>query len=175
MLRTLTFVAVWQQTNQPGHAQPFALAGRDELIEQNLGAVGEIAELRFPQRQRIRLGQRIAVLEAEHGFFRQHRIDDFETRLAVTEIVKRRVAFLVFLIDQHRVALREGAAFGILTRKPDPMRLAQQRTECERFGGRPIDPGAGLDRFAPIVEKAVQSAVQMEIGRQRGDLAADIL
>ncbi len=28
----------------------------------------EIAELRLPQRQRLRLGQSVAVLEAEHGF-----------------------------------------------------------------------------------------------------------
>src|SRR6516165_3248908 len=115
MLRSLTLIAVWQKTHEARHAQPFALTRRDELIDYDLGAIGEIAELRLPQRQRIRLGQRIAVFETEHGHFRQHRIDDFIARLSVAEMIERCVASFVLLIDQHRVALREGATLGILT------------------------------------------------------------
>ena len=61
------------------------LRSPDEMNWSNthLRAVGEIAELRLPQRQRIGLGERIAVFEAEHGLFRQHRVDDLEARLAV--------------------------------------------------------------------------------------------
>ena len=32
--------------------------------------------------KRVRLGERIAVLEAEHGFLREHRVDDLVARLA---------------------------------------------------------------------------------------------
>jgi hypothetical protein len=46
---------VRQQADEARHAQPLALARRDELVEHHLRAVGEIAELRFPQRQRVRL------------------------------------------------------------------------------------------------------------------------
>ncbi len=53
MLRPLPFIAMRQQADEARHAQPFALAGRDELVEQHLRSVGEIAELRLPQRQRI--------------------------------------------------------------------------------------------------------------------------
>jgi hypothetical protein len=60
------------------HAQPLAFARRDELVEHDLRAVGEVAELRFPHRQRVGLGQRVAVFEAEHRLFRQHRVDDLE-------------------------------------------------------------------------------------------------
>ena len=81
MLRPLPFVAVRQQADEAGHAQPFALARGDELVEHHLRAVGEIAELRLPQRQRVRLGERVAVFEAEHRLFRQHRVDDLEARL----------------------------------------------------------------------------------------------
>ena len=114
MLRPLPFVAVRQQADEARHAQPFALARRDELVEHDLRAVGEVAELRFPQRQRVRLGGRIAVLEAEHGLFRQHRIEHFEARLLGAEMVERRVALLGLLIEQHRMALRERAALAVL-------------------------------------------------------------
>ncbi len=83
MLRPLALVAVRQQADEAGHAQPLALARRDELVEHHLRAVGEVAELRLPQRQRVRLGQRVAVFEAEHGLFREHRVDDLVARLAV--------------------------------------------------------------------------------------------
>ena len=78
MLRPLALIAMRQQADEARHAQPFALARRDELVEHHLRAVGEIAELRLPQRQRVRLGERIAVFEAEHRLFRQHRVDDLE-------------------------------------------------------------------------------------------------
>ena len=105
MLRPLALVAVRQHAHEPGHAQPLALARRDELVDDHLGAVGEVAELRLPQGQRVRLGERVAVLEAEHGLLRQHRVDDLVARLLVGELVERRVAGLVLLVDQHRVAL----------------------------------------------------------------------
>jgi hypothetical protein len=46
------FVAVRQQQHEAAHALPLLLAGGDELVDDDLRAVGEIAELRFPQRQR---------------------------------------------------------------------------------------------------------------------------
>ena len=81
VLRPLALIAVRQQADEAGHAQPLALARGDELVEDHLRAVGEVAELRFPQGQRLRLGQRIAVLEAQHGLFREHRVDDLEVGL----------------------------------------------------------------------------------------------
>ena len=49
MLRTLAFIAVRQKADEARHAQPLALARRDELVEHDLRAVGEVAELRLPQ------------------------------------------------------------------------------------------------------------------------------
>src|SRR5580704_5576074 len=175
MLRPLPFIAVRQEAHEPRHAQPFAFARRDELVEHHLGAVGEIAELRLPQSERIGLGERIAVLEAEHGFFREHGIDHLVAPLAVAEMIERRVAVLVLLVDQHRMALRERAAFGILAGQPHPVTLLQQRAEGECFAGRPVDIAAGLDRLAAAVEEAIERAMQMKALRPRRDLVADLL
>ena len=63
----------------PGRrAAPLGLAGADELVDDHLGAVGEVAELAFPDHQAVGVGGRVAVLEAEHGLFRQQRVDDGE-------------------------------------------------------------------------------------------------
>src|SRR5579872_3535395 len=64
-------------------------------------------------RQRIGLGERVAVFEAEHGFFRQTGVQHLVARLISGDVIERRVATLVFLIEQYRMALRERAALGI--------------------------------------------------------------
>ena len=114
MFRPLAFVAMRQKTDETGHAQPFALGGGDELIEHDLRAVGEVAELRFPKRQRVWLGERIAIFEAKYSFLREHRIDDLEVGLIWRQVLERREAAIRFLVDENSVALRERSAFAIL-------------------------------------------------------------
>src|SRR5258708_24818821 len=144
MLRALPFIAVREQAEAAGPWQPFAFTRRDELVEYDLGAVGEVAELRFPHRQRIRLGQRIAVFEAKHGFFREQRVYDLVMALVAAEMIERRIAALVFLVDRDRMPLREGAALGLLPREPDVMAFLQHRTVRQRLAGRPVDPCAAV-------------------------------
>src|SRR5438552_2640777 len=78
MLGPLPFVPVRQEQGESADAAPFDFAGGDELIDDDLRAVGEIAELRLPDHQPVGLRRRIAVLESEHRFFGQYRIDDLE-------------------------------------------------------------------------------------------------
>src|SRR5690606_10256274 len=152
-----------------------AFAGRNELVEQDLRAIGEIAKLRLPQRQSPRIGKAVTILEAEHRFFRQHGIDDLIACLRGREDVQRNVAPLVALIVKHRMALAEGAALRILARKPDRVALEQDRPEGQRFGGRPVDALAGFDGVAAIVEKSLDGAMYLEILRYFGQLPADFL
>ncbi len=73
MLRTLALIAMGQQHDETRHAQPLRFTRGDELVDDDLGAVGEIAELRFPQHQRLRFGEAVAVIEAEHAGFGERR------------------------------------------------------------------------------------------------------
>ena len=82
MFRALALIAMRQQQHEARHAQPFHLAGGDELVDHHLRAIGEIAELRFPQHQRLGLGEAVAIFEADHRFFGEQRIDDLEFGLA---------------------------------------------------------------------------------------------
>ena len=70
-----------QQQGQAALAPPFGLAAGDELVDHHLCAIGEVAELRFPHHQGVRVGGGVAVLECQHRFFRQQRIDDGEIAL----------------------------------------------------------------------------------------------
>ena len=48
MLRPLAFVSMREKHDNAGEQIPLVFAGGDELIDDDLRAVGEIAELRFP-------------------------------------------------------------------------------------------------------------------------------
>ncbi len=63
MLGPLALVAVRQEQHQPVALTPLVLGGDDVLVDDDLGAVDEIAELGLPHDQRIGVGVRVAVLE----------------------------------------------------------------------------------------------------------------
>jgi hypothetical protein len=65
MLGTLAFIAVREQQRDAAEQPPFVFGGGDELIDDDLRAVGEVAELRFPQDERFRVVAAVAVFEAE--------------------------------------------------------------------------------------------------------------
>ena len=89
-------------------------------------------------------------------------------------MIERRVSGLVLLIEQHGMALREGAALAVLAGEPHRTSLEQERAEGERLAGRPVDALAALDRLAAVVEEALDRPVDVEAFRHRRDLAADL-
>src|SRR6266851_1447678 len=119
MFRPLPLPAMRQEKHEARHAQPLRFAGADELVDNDLGAVGEIAELRLPQDQGAWLGEAVAIFETEHGRLGKRAVDDLEHRLIGPYIVERDVLVLALLVDQHGVALRERAAAAILPAQAD--------------------------------------------------------
>ena len=55
VLGPLPLVAVRQQQHEPGEQPPLVLAGGEELVDDDLRAVGEVAELRLPEDERLRV------------------------------------------------------------------------------------------------------------------------
>src|SRR5262247_4392080 len=90
-------------------------------------------------------------------------------------MIERDVAVLVLLIDQDRMALREGAALAVLAGQAHREALEQQRAVGQRLGRRPGDALALLDGLGAVVEEALDRAVDMEILGHRSDFAADVL
>ena len=58
-----------QEECQAAQALPFGFTAADELINNDLRTIGEIAELRFPDGQRPGLRGGVTVFEAQYGFF----------------------------------------------------------------------------------------------------------
>ena len=95
--------------------------------------------------------------------------------LIAAEMVERRVAAFVLLIDQDRMALREGAALGVLSGQAHVMAFLQQRAERQGFAGRPVEPGTAFDRLHPVFQEARDGPMDPKAVGHLGDLAADLL
>ena len=78
-------------------------------------------------------------------------------------MIERRVALLVLLIDQHRVALRERAALGVLARQPhrDAVLSSEQKASASAVAQSMPSPVSIALRA--IVEEALHRAVDVEI------------
>src|SRR3546814_1499291 len=76
----LAFITMRQQQDEAVGTQPLGFASRDILVDHDLRAIGEIAELRFPQYQALGIGHGKSVFEAEHTVFGQCAVRSEERR-----------------------------------------------------------------------------------------------
>ena len=174
MFRPLPFVTVRQEQREPAVAAPLRFARRNELVDDHLRAVGEVAELAFPDDEAIGIGDRVAVLEAEHGFFRQQRIGDAEARLPRLQVLQRDVRRAGGLVVPHRVSMEERAAAAVLAGEADLVALLEQACIGERLGKAPVHHQLARRHLATVVHDLLHLAMQREAVRKRGDFRREV-
>lgn len=114
MFWALAFVAVGEEEGDTADVLPFGFAGGDELVEDGLGAVSEVAELGFPDAEHLGVVDGVAVVEAEDGGFGEAGVMDAEAVLFFRDVVEGGVAFEGFCVVEDGVAVAEGASFAVL-------------------------------------------------------------
>ncbi len=139
VLRAHALEAVRQQQHQARQEPPLVLARGDELVDDHLRGVDEVAELRLPHDQRVGVVQAVAVLEAQHAGLRERAVDEFHRRLVRREVLQRDVARAGGHVVQHGVAMAEGAALAVLAAEAHALALGRQRGEGQGLGGRPVE------------------------------------
>src|SRR5204863_9688557 len=95
VLRARALVAVWQQQGEPRGLAPLGEARDEELVDDDLGAVNEIAELRLPQHQRLGGLDAVAVLEREAGLLGERAVVELERGPGLRHPLDRRMALAV--------------------------------------------------------------------------------
>src|ERR1051326_3326339 len=122
-----------QQKNQPAESPPFFFGAGDKLVDDRLGDIAEIAELRLPQHQGVRIVQAIAVLEAQHPRFGKRAVENLHRSLLGREVLERHPTMTILVIMPLRVSLAESASLSILPAQPHSNPLACQAAKGERF------------------------------------------
>ena len=115
MLGPLTLESVRQQQHETVLLLPLVLGRNDVLVDHDLRTVDEVAELRFPHHQCIRIAVAVAVLVANRCVLRQQRVVDPEAGACAWKRVQRHPPHLVVVVDERGVPLAERAAPRVLT------------------------------------------------------------
>ena len=133
-------VAVRQQQREPRGLAPLGEPRDDELVDDHLRGVHEVAELRLPHHERLRRLDAVAVLEPERARLRERAVVDLE------RAPRRRCrcwigayALAGLGVDEHQVALAERAARAVLAGEP-------QRRALHRAASRTRAPPPGPSR-----------------------------
>ena len=171
VLRALPLESVRQEHRESAVAAPLRFARADELVDDDLRAVHEVAELPFPDHEAVRVRRRVAVLEAEHRLLRQQRIRDTKPRLAGLQVLERNVARTGLLVVADGVAVEERAATAVLARDADLVAFVEQRGIRERLGEAPVEHHLAGRHPAAVVDDLLHLPVQHEaVGiRRRAD------
>ena len=139
MFRALAFVAVRQQHHDAGEQVPLGFSGADELVDDGLRDVDEVAELRFPENERFGIVAAVSVFEAENSGFGERGVVDFAAGLAGRNVFERHVFVLVLDVDEDGVALVESAAARVLSGHANMRAGFHQARERQGFGHAVID------------------------------------
>jgi len=117
MFRALALVAVGKEQDNARRKSPLVFAGADKLVDDDLRAVDEVAELRFPKNEPFRVVARKAVLKAQASGFGKRGIVNLAKSLVGREVREREILLLGLVVDQYGMALVKCAALGILARQ----------------------------------------------------------
>src|SRR6188508_2684277 len=92
VLWAVSLVAVREEEYESEGFAPLREPGDDELIEDDLRPVDEVAELRFPEHERFGRCDRVAVLEPDRGILGQGRVVHLERGRRGCEVLHGREA-----------------------------------------------------------------------------------
>src|SRR5207249_1610909 len=129
---------------------PLLLGAHDELIDDHLRRVHEIAELRLPDHERLRVFEAVAVLVAERGDLGQRAVLDLDGRLALRDRSEDRPRRARLRVVQATVALAEGAPRGVLSGEADPRPVRGEARERERLARGPVERAAAAGHLAAL-------------------------
>src|SRR5271170_2589436 len=162
VFRSLALVAVGQEHHDAGEQVPLGFAGADELVNDGLGNVDEVAELGFPQYERFGIVAAVAVFEAEDSGFGKCRVIDFTARLAGRDAFQRHEFVFVLDVDEDGVALVERAAASVLSAKAYGNAGLHQTSKRERFGHAVIDGAFARAHLGALLQQLLNFGMNVE-------------
>ena len=174
VLGALVLVAVRKQQHQAVHGVPLLLGAAQVLVQDDLGAVHEVAELGLPEGEHLRRGERVAVLEAEHRVLAQGGVVDLEQRLALLQVLQVDVLLVAVLHLHDGMAVAEGAALHVLAGHAHGMALEQQRPVGQQLAHAPVQLVL-LQHLLAGLQDALQLAEELLALGHLGQLVADEL
>src|SRR6478736_3475832 len=131
MFWAFAFEGMRQEKHHAAESAPLVFGARDELVDDHLGRVDEVAVLGFPEDEAFGVVERVAVLETHRAGFAEGTVDDVDASLAFAEVVEDSVLVIIYDVVEDGMSLAERAAFGVLAGKAYGVTFDRERGEGE--------------------------------------------
>ena len=99
-----------QEHDEARGLAPFVFCGNQEVVDDDLRAVHEVAELGFPHDKGVFVDNGVAVLETKHSELRKKRVVDPEPSIVAHGVGQWDVHRTIVVIDKCGVAMGERAS-----------------------------------------------------------------
>src|ERR1700730_3657410 len=162
MFGALAFVAVREKHDETRRQIPLVLARANELIDDDLSAVGKIAELRFREDEGFGVVAAETVFESEAARLGKRRVVYLAEGLLLGKVRESEVVVLGLRINEHRVALAEGATLRILSREAHGVPFEKHGAEGQSFGKAVINSTLAVPHFRALFEKLRDFRVEVK-------------
>lgn len=176
VLGTSTIVAVRQEHDQARLDVPLGLGRSHELVDHDLGTVGEITKLSFPEDECRWVSLSVTELVTENGVLGQVRArsDELAGAVFLGDGVDGNVAAVTVLVEDVGVSMREGSSLDVLTADSDMVSFIDQRGESERLSSSPIDALARADGLVAGFEDFDDLWMEVAFGGQNSDFVSNV-
>lgn len=143
---------------------PLGFPRANELVNDDLGPVGEITELCLPQHQGVGMGLCVAELVTKNSELGQVRIGSHETPLALLLVhcgfVDRVVVTWYVLVENVGVSVGEGTSLNILARQSNMVAILDQGGEGKSLSCAPINSFTLRNAFASRLKDFSDQSVE---------------
>ena len=162
VFRALPLVAVRKKHDEPARSLPLRFEADDELVDDALRAVREVAKLSFPENESSRGIEREAEFEAEHSFLAEQAVVNPEVGRRLCQSFQRHMTIARDDVRKRRMPLAEGSAARVLAREAYACTFRNQRAERQRLRRGPVDSLAEIDRFPALLQQADDLGVNVD-------------
>src|SRR5579872_5343644 len=163
MFGAAPFKTVRQQEDQARQPTPLVFRADNELIDNDLRGVDEVAILRLPENQAFGRIQAVTIIETKNTSFGQRAVEDIDRRLVRREMLQWHVRMTILVIIKDGMPLAEGASRAVLTAQPDRTSFRGKAGEGQGFRRGPIQWLISPGHRAPGLDEFSQLRMQMKI------------
>lgn len=165
VLGSLAFITVWEIHDEAGTLSPLGFAAGDELVDNDLGAVGKVAELGFPDDEEFWIVLGITEIKAKDAGFGEAGVVDAKLGLVFGQVQEGAVALACVDIIKCGVAVAKGASFTVLSGDSDRGTVHKEGAVGKLLTETPVNSFAGGVSFVLLVELAFDLGVEAEVVR----------
>lgn len=164
MLGSVSIITVGKEHHETVLNIPLGLSRCHHGVDHSLCAISEIAELRLPEAERVRVGLCVAVFKTKDSVLTEVTARGNEVSHSAAmryHAVNRNVATIFVLVENVSVSVREGTTLDILSRDTHMVSFVDKSGESESFSSSPIDTLTSLHRFHAILEDLCNRGVEL--------------